>query len=219
MESCAGGSTASSRNCTVCTCSIIIAVRCKSFTLAGVLYTSTVAAFAFPALRKLMSTSDLASWPLGYSSAHAPLLTLLHERLTEIETAVARATSIGSKYGLEPGAYRLNPPTGELQLRRRRTAEAFDAVLTHVDDVSAAVDSDYVVLHRSRCGHANVLYRAAPNAEEVCDRTRRVLTKSPILSNSHSLERSFRPNPSREVVAYSPILAHSSTCKMLAVPL
>ena len=153
--------------------------------------------------------------PFGYCSAHTPLLTQLHERLTEYEDAVGHAYNIREKYGDPRG--QIEPPSGDMLARLKRTSQAFDAVLQHVDAVDMHLERDYVVLHRDACGATNGLYRV-PSAEEEEDRATTIRTRSPILSNAAELDMSFRPYPSCEVLMRSPILAHSVELRLLASP-
>ena len=153
----------------------------------------------------------------GYTSAQVPLLTTLHSKLVEYEDAVNHAYAVRAKYGFLPG-FEMEPPSGDLMDKMRRTSHAFDAVLQHVDHVDDRVDSDYVLLHRDVCSDANVLFKAPPSEEEAADRARTVRTRSPILQNSSSLELTFRPYASREVLLRSPILANSFELCALASP-
>ena len=165
----------------------------------------------------LVSDSSVKPYPpIGYCSVHAPLLSRLHERLTEQEDAVAHAMSIHEKYGT-PRAF-VEPPSGEMLSRLQRTSHAFDAVLSHVDAVDAHIDHEYVLLHRDACGPTNSLFQAAPSEEEAEDKLRTIRTRSPILSNAHELDLSFRPYPSSEVLVHSPILANSAELRFLASP-
>ena len=152
--------------------------------------------------------------PIGYISTHTPLLTKLHERLTEYEDAVAHVYSIHEKYG-EPGRP-IEPPSAEMLSRLRTTSAAFDAVLSHVDAVDAHVEEGYVLLHREACGPTNALYTAPVSVEEEEDKRRTVRTRSPILANAADLDLSFRPYPSAEVLVQSPILANSPELRALA---
>lgn len=152
--------------------------------------------------------------PIGFCSVHAPLLSQLHERITEYEEAVAHVYSIRQKYG-DPRGH-VEPPPSEMHVRLKRTQSAFDAVLQHVDAVDAHLDSDYVLLHRETCHPTNALYRAPLSVEEVDDNERVIRTRSPILSNAAELAMTFRPYPSAEVLVHSPILAHSEELRLLA---
>lgn len=154
--------------------------------------------------------------PVGYCSAHTPLLLQLHERLSEYESAVSHAYTIRDKYGDTKSYNHIEPPSGEMMARIKRTQRAFDAVLSHVDAVDAHLDSDYVVLHRDAVSKTNALYRAPASIEEDEDKLRTISTNSPILCNAHELDLSFRPHPSAEVMLRSSILAHSDELKWLA---
>ena len=68
------------------------------------------------------------------------------------------AYAVREKYGLDPG-FSLDPPSGELNERRRRTSQVFDAVLQHVDEVDLHVHHNYVVLHRDACAPPNTLFK------------------------------------------------------------
>ena len=149
---------------------------------------------------------------LAFSSSQAPLLQILHQRLTEYEDAVDLAYSVAAKYGHRADRYKLDPPGQEMEARVKRTSAAFDAVLAHVDVVDSLVEDDYVLLRRDRCAPGNVLYRGGD------DDDRTVYTKSPILANARGLDLSFRPNPSREVLLRSPILSNSLELRLLAMP-
>ena len=165
------------------------------------------------------ASSDCFTRPyptIGYCSVHAPLLSQLHDRLTEYEDAVAHVYSIHEKYGDPRGP--VEPPSNEMISRLKRTSQAFDAVLQHVDAVDEHMDKDYVLLHRDACGPTNSLYKAAPSVEEDEDKQRTFRTRSPILCNAHELNVSFRPYPSAEVLLQSSILAHSRELRMLASP-
>ena len=153
----------------------------------------------------------------GYTSAQSPLLTTLHGKLIEYEDAVNHAYAVHEKYGFLPG-FEMEPPSGDLMDKMRRTSKAFNTVLQHVEDVELHVDSDYVLLHRDVCADANVLFKAPPSEEEAADRARTVRTRSPILQNSSSLELTFRPHASREVLLRSRILANSFELRALASP-
>lgn len=157
----------------------------------------------------------LKSADIAYASASVPLLSTLHQRLSEYEDAVDHVFQVRQKYGLSAG-FHIDPPSGEIERRMKRTQTAFDAVLSHVDAVDAKVSRDYVVLRREACGAANVLFHARPSTEEFEDRQRTVYTRSPILQNSSQLALSFRPFPSRELLIHSPILSHSNDLKYLA---
>ena len=156
--------------------------------------------------------------PIGYASAHTPLLTQLHERLSEYEDAVAHAYTIHEKYGGSRAAV-VEPPGADMLARLRRTSQAFDAVLQHVDAVDAHIEDDYVLLHRDACGPTNSLYQVLPSTEEEEeDKLCTLRTRSPILSNAAELELSFRPYPSSEVLLKSSILANSDELRVLSSP-
>jgi len=156
--------------------------------------------------------------PVAYASAHTPLLTQLHERLTDYENAIDAQQGIYSKYGLNSSLYR--PAPIELERRMQRTADTFDTVLEHVEDVDAHVESDYVVLQRDRCGPANGLFSTPRDAEAIASSNehRMVHTPSVILQHSRSLSYAFPPRPSCEVLMRSKILANSVEIRMLSAP-
>ena len=155
--------------------------------------------------------------PVGYSSAHTPLLSQLHERLSEYEDAVQHAYNVHSKYG-DVRTNHVEPPSGEMMARIKRTQSAFDSVLSHVDAVDALLEDDYVLLNRDACSTTNVLYHAPPSVEEEEYKERLINTCSPILCNAVQLDISFRPYPSAELLVRSPILAHSDELRLLASP-
>ena len=156
--------------------------------------------------------------PIGYVSAHAPLLSRLHERLSEYEDAVAHAYNLHEKYGTAAAA-QIEPPSGEMLARLKRTSMAFDAIVSHVDAVDAHLDNDYVLLHRDACKPSNGLFHSPPCEEKDEDDDRTIRTTSPILANSAELDLSFRPYPSSEVLIRSPILANSYELRLLASPI
>lgn len=153
--------------------------------------------------------------PFSFTSAHAPLLTQLHSKLVEYEDAVNHAYAVREKYGLDPG-FSLDPPSGELNERMRRTSRAFDAVLQHVDEVDLHVHHNYVVLHRDACAPPNTLFKAPDTDEDDGEKGSVVRTRSPILQNASSLELTFRPRPSCELMVRSSILANSDELRRLA---
>ena len=154
----------------------------------------------------------------GFTSSQAPLLTVLHERLSEYETAVEHAFSVAAKYGEYGAGYELDPTGQQMHARMEQTAVAFDAVLQHVDAVSNLVGQDYVLIQRDRCSPGNAAFRV-PSEDADEDRQRTLFTKSPILAHSRTLELSFRPHPSCEVLARSPILSNSPELRLLAAGL
>ena len=155
----------------------------------------------------------------GFTSAHAPLLTTLHSKLVEYEDAVNHAYTVREKYGLGAG-FNLDAPTGEMEQRMKRTSHAFEAVLQHVDAVDLHVHRDYVLMHRDVCAAPNALFKAplTPEEEEE-ERANAIHTRSPILQNASSLELTYRPVPSCELMVQSPILAHSRELRELAAGL
>ena len=157
--------------------------------------------------------------PVKFHSAHAPLLHQLHERLTEYEQSIAYAQSIYGKYGLPVSARRLAPDR-ELKQRMQRTADAFYAMLEHVEAVDAYVEREYVVLTRARCGAANSLFSVSGGDDEagIEERSRMIKTSSRILANSSKLKFAFPPRPSYEVLIRSPILANSHEIRQLSAP-
>ena len=154
--------------------------------------------------------------PFGFTSAHVPLLSVLHERLTEYEDAIEHAYGVQTKYGSYGKGFKLDPPSGHLVRRMEQTAAAFDAVLQHVDRVDAHIERDYVLWHRDGASPVNALHSAASTDEAVKDRGKTLYTKSPILRHSRTLEFSFRPHPSCEVLVGSRILANSTLVQELA---
>ena len=156
---------------------------------------------------------------LVFHSAHAPLLHQLHERLNDFEQSIAYAQSIYGKYGLPVSARRLAPDR-ELKQRMQRTADAFNAMLEHVEAVDAFVEREYVVLTRARCGAANSLFSVSGVDDEagIEERRRMVKTSSRILANSCKLKIAFPPRPSYEVLIRSPILANSHEIRLLSTP-
>lgn len=157
--------------------------------------------------------------PVVFHSAHAPLLHQLHERLNDFEQSIAYAQSIYGKYGLPVSARRLAPDR-ELKQRMQRTADAFNAMLEHVEAVDAFVEREYVVLTRARCGAANSLFSVSGVDDEagIEERRRMVKTSSRILANSCKLKFAFPPRPSYEVLIRSPILANSHEVRLLSTP-
>jgi len=157
--------------------------------------------------------------PVVFHSAHAPLLHQLHERLNDFEESIAYAQSIYGKYGLPVSARRLAPDR-ELKQRMQRTADAFNAMLEHVEAVDAFVEREYVVLTRARCGAANSLFSVSGVDDEagIEERRRMVKTSSRILANSCKLKFAFPPRPSYEVLIRSPILANSHEVRLLSTP-
>ena len=156
----------------------------------------------------------MAKSGIGYSSAHAPLLTLLHERLTEIEDELAREQDVYSTYGVSK-SYR-PPPNAELQRRLDATSETFEAVLEHVESVDELVEDDYVAVQRVAVGRANGLFTVPQIHGEELKTSRLVkVPSSTILANSGSLKMVFPPRPSCEVLVQSRILANSSELRML----
>jgi hypothetical protein len=154
----------------------------------------------------------------SFTSSHAPLLGQLHERLVEYEDAVGDAVGEANKYGHYGRGFRLDPTTESLVRRMRDAAAAFNAVERHVGVVDAHIDREYVVLNRDCCAPANELFRAPRGPEYAADQKRTVYTSSPILANASALDMSFRPHPSNEVLAFSPILANSIPLRKLAAP-
>ena len=151
--------------------------------------------------------------PFAFSSAHVPLLTQLHERLNEYEDSLEHMSAVCSRFGVK-----VSPEMGGLERRMKSTSETFDAVLEHVENVDEFVESGYVVLQRTRCGAANKLFSSEHDADDDHDAARLGLvpTSSTILAHSTSLRSAFPPRPSREVLIYSPILAHSSEVRFLS---
>lgn len=154
----------------------------------------------------------------AFSSSNVPLLSTLHELITEYETAVKHVYEVRDKYGLKPG-FDLEPPSGGLFEKMKRHQKAFDAVSKHVDDVNMLIAHDHIVLRREACGAANDLYRAPPSEAEEQDKQRTIFTRSPILRYSSQLGLSFRPFPSNELLCQSSILSNSQDLRELAAPL
>lgn len=154
---------------------------------------------------------------IGFSSAHLPLLDLIHRRLASYEEAISHANGLEAKYGAALRGFRLDPPSKDLIQRAQRTQLAFEAVLSHVDRVGTHLDEGFVVLPRHACGAANSLYRVPLSADDASeDRSHCVQTRSPILNHAPSNELSFRPYASNEVLLRSPILANSATLRTIA---
>ena len=153
----------------------------------------------------------------SYTSNNSPLLKQLHQQLDEYETAINHVYEVREKYGLRPG-FDLDPPSGELVDRMQRVEAAFEAILSHVNDVNAHVARDYVLLRREACGAANALFRAPASEEEEQDKLRTVFTRSPILRQSSQRGLSFRPYPSCELLCRSHILSNSMDLQTLAAP-
>ena len=155
---------------------------------------------------------------IAYNSAQTPLLQLLHERLSDYEDAKAHAQAIYSKYGVT--SHQLAPPSTDLERRMQRTAETFDAVLEHVEDVDAHVAQDFVVLQRDAFGPANGLFssRMQNDGSSNGNRQRMVAVPSVILAHSNSLKFAFPPRPSTEVLMHSRILANSNEARLLSAP-
>lgn len=153
----------------------------------------------------------------SYTSNNSSLLKQLHQQLDEYETAINHVYEVREKYGLRPG-FDLDPPSGELVDRMQRVEAAFEAILSHVNDVNAHVARDYVLLRREACGAANALFRAPASEEEEQDKLRTVFTRSPILRQSSQRGLSFRPYPSCELLCRSHILSNSMDLQTLAAP-
>ncbi len=131
-------------------------------------------------------------------------------------TSLLRRFALAST-ALRPG-FDLDPPSGELVDRMQRVEAAFEAILSHVNDVNAHVARDYVLLRREACGAANALFRAPASEEEEQDKLRTVFTRSPILRQSSQRGLSFRPYPSCELLCRSHILSNSMDLQTLAAP-
>jgi hypothetical protein len=153
--------------------------------------------------------------PVGYVSSHAPLLSILHSRLTEYEDAISHAHNVAENLG---HSRHIEPPSADMVARMKRTSASFDAVLQHVDAVDAHLDHNFILLNRDVVSPTNALYMAPPSIDEDEDRKRTLRTSSPILANATTLNISFRPFPSAEVMVQSAILAHSAELRALASP-
>ena len=128
-----------------------------------------------------------------------PLLSTLHELITEYETAVKHVYEVRDKYGLKPG-FDLERPSGGLFEKMKRHQKATRASTS----MMLTCSSHTITLCCVVVGvFANDLYRAPPSEAEEQDKQRTIFTRSPILYSSQLAQPSLLSNEHCEVVILS----------------